>query len=168
MMNPNTTPIADHRPLLLPIPETIVAGRNSALTEPFLRAYRERHPTAPALATLRPMPDILKVAPASWRLVLSPELSILPQRLIVDGKELVLGAPPDEAAKNVILKSASPAKLEEAYSIERFMESWDGWKGPVTELHFERVAKRAEIVLEIENNNEGPVLFRGALLGSGG
>jgi hypothetical protein len=164
-MNPNTAPVADHRPLLLPMPETIVAGRNSALTEPFLRAYRERHPTAPALATLRPMPDILKVAPASWRLVLIPELSILPQRLIVDSKELVLGAPPDEAAKNIILKSASPAKLEEAYSLERFMESWPG---SIPDLHFERVAKRAEIVLEIENNNEGPVLFRGALLGSGG
>lgn len=170
----NTQSIPDTRPLMLPLGEFIIAGRNPNLIEPFIKAYRERFPSAPALQTLMPMPDREKVMPPAYRMSVEAFRPVKPTRVVLYCRQdmnvgPVPRAPNDAAAKNVIVKSMSHTNLREPCTIECFLDDWQGpAEGQPSEVVFtgETIfTMDAAFAIELENNNDAPVLFRGVVFG---
>lgn len=159
----NTQSIHDTRPLILPLPEIIIAGRNPDHIKPFIMDYRKRFPHAPALATLgATRPDQEKVAPPVCTISVDADLPVRPTRAVI-ALDTLSGLPANMAAKNIIVRSMSHTDRWEPCSLERFLSDWHATMAEVQPSKV--IVKGAPFVIELENNNDAPVLFRGTVFG---
>lgn len=160
-MNTQSTP--DTRPLVLPLAEIIIAGRNPDHIKPFIMDYRKRFPAAPALFNLgAPRPDREMVAPPVCTISVDVDLPVKPTRAVI-ALDTLSGLPANVAAKNIIVRSMSHTDRWEPCSLERFLSDWHATMAEVQPSKV--IVKGAPFIIELENNNDAPVLFSGVVFG---
>ena len=169
----NASPTApETRPLMLPLPETIIAGRDPSRNADFIRAYREAVPGVPAFQRIINGEAVVveELSPAECSIQLQPAVAFVPRRLIVSDT-LLLGSPSEEAirevAKGLIIRSITPARFPEPQPLWYFHYRAQP-DLTVFSIEIEPDGSCIRVTLELENQNDGPVLIRGMFLGRPG